>query len=123
MSLVSIALFVGLIVVVLFLLFRLKTLRKLLLQLQEEQGAMSAYWRSEQANLSELVGTSGRSVVTIEIFNAVEVASSQSVFAKLLGKCAPHTLSKQVYKQTANNLQKEMTAHGMHVEVKVRELD
>lgn len=123
MNPVSAIIYAAFVLILVYLLLRLAVLRRLVSQLQEEQQAISSCRDSEQVELSQLLGKPPRPVVTIEIFNAVEVASNGSAFAKLLGKCAPNILCKQVYKHTASNLKKHMTEHGMHVEVQVRGLD
>ena len=119
MSSVGIALFAALLVVTAYLYLKLTAQRQLLLQLQKELRALAEAWRSERADLSDFVGSRPNPVITIEILNAVEIASKNSKFAGLIGKYAPDMIRKMVIKGTAKNMRDQMKEHGVQVEVKV----
>lgn len=123
MSWVGIFLFSILLALGLIVLIRQAALRRLLLQLQEEQKALSEAWRAEQADLSRFIGATPRPMITIEILNAVEIAARHSKFGRLIGKYKPDMIRKQVYKSTAKNMRQQMSEHGVQVEVRVEGLD
>jgi len=123
MSWITIALCSIFVAIVSFLLIRQATLRRLLLQLQGEQRALSEAWRAEQTDLSRFLGVTPRPIITIEILNAVELAASQSTFGRLIGRYKPDIIRKQVYKHTAENMRTQMSEHGVQVEVRVHGLD
>jgi len=123
MSWITISLCSVFLAIVSFLLLRQAALRRLLLQLQGEQQALSETWRAEQTELSRFLGVTPRPIITIEILNAVELAANQSRFGRLIGRYKPDMIRRQVYKHTAENMRVQMSEHGVQVEVRVHGID
>ena len=123
MSSIGIALFISLFVVIAYLYLKLAGQRRMLLQLQKELRALAEAWQTEQADLSGFVGLRPNPIISIEILNAVEVASKNSKFAELIGKYAPEMIRKMVIKGTAKTMRDQMRANGVQVEVNVHGYD
>ena len=123
MNAIGIAMFTGLLTLVIYLFLRLSLQHKLLRQLQEEQRILAEVWRTEQPDLSRFIGSKPGPFITIEILNAVELASQTSRIGRLIGKYAPNTLQRMVVKRTADNMRHQMTEHGVQVEVVVHGLE
>ena len=123
MNTVGIAMFTVLLTIVTYLFLRLSMQRKLVRQLREEQQILAEGWRAEQADLSRFIGSRTSPIITIEILNAIELASQTSGVGGLIGKCAPETIRRMVVKRTADTLRDQMTEHGVQVEVVVHGLN
>lgn len=123
MNSVTSVIFLVLLAAVVYLYLRLSAQRKLLAQLREEQRALAESWRSEQTDLSEFINSKPTPFITIEILNAVELATKESIVGGLIGKCAPDMMHRMVVKRTADTMRDQMTEHGVQVEVEVHGLN
>jgi len=123
MNSVTNGIFIVLLAAVVYLFLRLSAQRKLLAQLREEQRALAEAWRSEQADLSRFIESKPNPFITIEILNAVELATKESIVGGLIGKCAPDMMHRLVVKRTADTMRDQMMGHGVQVEVEVHGLD
>ena len=119
----AVAIFSVLLAAVAYLSVRLSAQRKLLVQLREEQQALAEAWRSERADLSRFIGSKPNPVITIEILNAVELATKASKVGGLIGKCAPDLMHRMVVRRTADAMRDQMTEHGVQVKVEVHGLN
>lgn len=106
-----------------YLCIRLSTQRNLILQLHAEQRALAAILRQEHADLTHFIQSQPGPIITIEILNAVEVASQSSILAGLAGKLAPDTIQRVVVKRTADMMRAQMAEHGVDVQVLVHDPD
>jgi len=102
-----------------YLVVRLSVQRKLLAQLQEDQRALAEFRCTEEASFCQLCGSKSNPFITIEILNAVELATKASKVGGLIGKCAPGLMHRIVIRRTANTMRNQMTEHGVQVVVKV----
>jgi hypothetical protein len=60
-------------------------------------------------------------VVSIELLNALELATRESKAAPLLGKVAPSLLQKIVYQQFVKQLREQLIEQGVIAEVRLHE--
>ena len=123
MNSVAIVIFSVLLTAIAYLFLRLSAQRKVLAQLREEQQALAQAWRSEQADLSRFIGSKPNPFITIEILNAVELATKASKVGGLIGRCAPDMMHRMVVRRTADTMRDQMTEHGVQVEVEVHGLN
>ncbi len=100
---------------------RLSDQRKLILQLREEQRAISGFLRQEQFELPDFMQSRSGPIITIEILNAVEVAGKSSWMGGLVARIAPETIRRMVVQRTADTMRNQMTEHGVEVQVLVHD--
>ncbi len=117
LAVVAIALFVGLAL----LWRRLQQLKKLLETLNQDQRQLAAAWNALPADAAALL-PADKTLLSVEILNAAELAARESRFAGVLGSLTPQLLRRLVYQQTADVMRAELIRHGVQAEVRLHGL-
>jgi len=69
--------------------------------------------------LSQFIKSKPNPFITIEILNAVELATKASKVGGLISKYAPDLMHRIVVKRTADTMRDQMTEHGVQVVIQV----
>ena len=70
-------------------------------------------------DLAATLGSGERRLLAVEILNPIELATSKSSAAKLLGAVRPSLLTKVVYEQAAKQVVDQLESEGVLADVRV----
>ncbi len=101
------------------LLWRVLSLRRLALTLQQEVEQLRLAPHDAAPDVVRMLGRGGRPVIALDILNPMELASRQSWFADTFGSMAAPALRKVVYDRAVKIIRQELIKHGVRAQVSI----
>lgn len=119
----SLGLFIFLLILVSYLLYRLYSQQSILMKLQEEQRTLAENWKSNPVDFRQVPSLNGQAFIAIKILNPVELAVEENVFAGMLNNFAPDVIRGLVYKRTVEIMRGQLEDRGVQAEISIHGLE
>ncbi len=106
-------------IVILFLLWRIRRVRSEINALKSRAKALDPGLAGPPADLKEVFSESASSLIAIEILNAMELASKESWFASIFGSLTPRLVRRKVYERASRIIRDQLADFGVQAEVRI----
>ncbi len=105
--------------IIVFLLWRLARMRNELSALRTRAKVLDPELAGPPADLDELFKDSKTSLITIEILNAMALASKESWFIGVFGSLSPRLVRRKVTDQAAGIIKSQLLDFGVEADVRI----